>query len=259
MIDFVIVPLVVVGLVVNGLRLRARIPGSLADLPAQGDDCGYAWITSGRVTLDDATRRDAAAYAGAEGLDLVDVVPADLPATAARDLLRQVDPRAYRADPRAAGRSAGAAVLMAPELLKRAEVTEPGASVPGASVPGASVPGASEAGASEAGASEPADVIELVRRVRPYAGRTGAAIVAGPRLRSGGDDLAKRRARLRAAGVLVPVHLAFDVVPYALTVVALVTGAGGPCRVLTPAVSDLRRDGRPAARAARRRAAAGRA
>lgn len=197
----VLAPLVVVGLAVNGLRLRVRIPAALAPGPARpagsGDGDG-AWITSRRATLDDATRWDAAAYARAEGLDLVDVVPADLPATAARDLVRQVDPRAYRADRRAAGRSAGAAAMMGPELLKRAGVTEPDD-------------------------PEPADVIELVRRVRPYAGH-GAAIVAGPRLRCGGDDLAKRRARLRAGGVIVPVHLALDVVPYALTVIALVTG-----------------------------------
>jgi hypothetical protein len=195
MIALVLVPLVVVGLAVNGLRLRARMPPAL---PAGSDDGDYAWITSRRATLDDATRRDAAAYARAAGLDLVDVVPADLPATAARDLLRQVDPRAYRADPRAAGRSAGAAAMMGPELLQRAGVTRPDD-------------------------PEPADVIELVRRVRPYAGH-GAAIVAGPRLRCGGDDLAKRRARLRASGVIVPIHLALDVVPYALTVIALAAG-----------------------------------
>jgi SAM-dependent methyltransferase len=214
MIDFVLVPLVVVGLIVNGLRLRARVPaglaggladglaGGLARRTAGASDGGYAWITSRGVTVDEATRRDAAAYAQAEGLDLVDVVPAGLPATAARDLVRQVDPRAYRADWRAAGRSAGAAVLMTPDLLKRAEVTEP----------------------ADPDVLEPADVIDLVRRVRPYAGRAGTAIVTGPRLRSGGDDLAKRRARLRSSGVLVPVHLALDAVPCALTVIALVTG-----------------------------------
>ena len=195
MIALVIVALVIVGLAVNGLRLRARMPPPLPAGSA-GGDC--AWITSRQVTLDDATRRDAAAYARAEGLDLVDVVPADLPVTAARDLLRQVDPRAYRADPRAAGHSAGAAVMMDPGLLKRAGLTAPDD-------------------------PEPADVIDLVRRVKSYAGH-GAAIVAGPRLRSGGDDLAQRRARLHASGVIVPIHLALDVVPYALTVIALAAG-----------------------------------
>ncbi|MGH3156264.1 MAG: class I SAM-dependent methyltransferase, partial [Streptosporangiaceae bacterium] len=138
------------------------------------------------------------AYARAEGLDMVDLVPAGLPATAARDLLRQVDPRAYRNDRFATGRSAGAATLMDQALLKQAGVAEP------------SNP-------------EPADLADLARRIRPYAGH-GAAIVVAPRLHSGGDDLAKRRARLRANGAIVPVYLALDIVPYALTVIALAAG-----------------------------------
>jgi SAM-dependent methyltransferase len=200
MIALLLALLVVVGLAVNGLRLRKRMPAVLTPSgasPGWSGDGGYSWITSRRTPLDDATRRDAVAYARAQGLDLVDVIPASLPVTAARDLARQVDPRAYRDNPRAAGCGAGAAVLMAPELRKLADVSEPDA-------------------------AEPADVIELTRRMRPYAGH-GAAIVTAPRLQAGSDDPAKRRARLQAAGVFVPGHLALDAVPYALTVIALVT------------------------------------
>ena len=89
-------------------------------------------------------------------------------------------------------------MLIDPALLKRADVTTPGD-------------------------PEPADMIELARRIRPYAGQD-AAIVVAPRLHSGGDDLAKRPARLRANGVIVPVHLALDAIPYVLTLIALVAG-----------------------------------
>jgi SAM-dependent methyltransferase len=73
------------------------------------------------------------------------------------------------------------------------------------------------------GEPEPPDVIDVVRRLRPYAG-PGSAILAAPRLRSGRDDPAKRRARLRAGGAAVPVDLALDAVPYLLTVIAVATG-----------------------------------
>jgi SAM-dependent methyltransferase len=195
--------LVIAGLAVNGLRLRARIPPVLpAASPSAGPhanaDGDWAWITARQMALDEATRQDAIAYARAEGLDLVDLVPADLPATVARDLIRAVDPRSYRRDRIAAGRSAGAAVLIAQPLFQRAAVRAPGG----------------------AGRPEPADVAEAVRRIRPCAGH-GAAVVVAPGLRSAGDDLAKRRARLKANGAIVPVHLTFDAIPYALTVVAL--------------------------------------
>jgi SAM-dependent methyltransferase len=193
---------VVAGLIVNGLRLRARVPSALpaADTSAGGHADGEWTLATARETrADDATRSAAVAYALDEGLGLVDLVPADLPATAARDLLRRVDPRAYRTDRLSPGRGAGAAVLVAQTVIERA---------------GAGLPDE----------PEPADVIEIARRIRPYAGGHGAAIVVAPRLRSATDDLAKRRARLAASGVIVPVHLALEAVPYALTVIALLTG-----------------------------------
>lgn len=210
MISYILVPLVVAGLAVNGLRLRARVP---ARLPAAGPDpamaapgptaqAQWAWIT-GQTTVGEATRRDATAYASAENLSLLDLVPGDLPATAARDLVRRVDPRAYRASVLAVGRSAGAAMLADPALLERARVAEP------------------ESGDTRP-VLQPADVIGLARRLRPYA--EGAAIVVAAGLRSAGDDLAMRRARLRASGNIVGLHIALEVVPYALTVIALIAG-----------------------------------
>jgi SAM-dependent methyltransferase len=200
-IDFVVVPLVVAGLVANGLRLRRRVP---ARLPSGGDvrpgeSARWAWISSRATVLDEATRQDAVAYVTDEGLCLADLVPVDLPATAARDLVRRTDARAYRASAFAPGRGAGAAMLADLKLLARAQITAP----------------------SDV---EPADVIALNRRLRPYAGED-AAIVVAPRLRAAADDLGKRRARLRAtSGIdhIVGLHVALEVIPYALVVLALV-------------------------------------
>ncbi|HEV2372504.1 MAG TPA: class I SAM-dependent methyltransferase [Streptosporangiaceae bacterium] len=215
MIDLVLVPLIVVGLVLNGLRLRAHVPTVLSTAAARdgaegpgadasgtggadlgevaGADAG-AMVTADGIVMDEAVRHEVTAHARADGLELVDVVPGDLLATAARDLVRVFDPKAFRASRLLRGHSAGAAVWVSPGLVTRA-------------------------GLPEAGAPEAADVMELVRRLRPYAEHADVVVV--PALRAAADDLAKRRARLRANGVSVPVHTALEVIPYALTVAAL--------------------------------------
>jgi SAM-dependent methyltransferase len=195
MIDVVLVPLIVIGLVLNGLRLRVRVPPALAPGPGPPDDANFTWIISQGTSLDDETRQAALAYARGGNLDLVDVVPADLPVTAARDLVRAVDARAMRSGRLAPGGSAGAAVLADAALLKRAELTEPPEPAP-------------------------ADVIALARQLRPAASR-GAAIVTAPRLRAADSDLAQRRSRLAASGNIPSLHLALEMVPYVLTVIAL--------------------------------------
>jgi SAM-dependent methyltransferase len=199
--DVVLAVGVLAGLAINGLRLRARVPPLLPAPPAgsaPADADGWAWITSRGTAVDEATRRAAIAYATASGLEMVDLVPADLPATAARDLVRGVDPRAYRSDRLAPGRSAGAAVLVARPLLQRAGISASG----------------------RTGGADPADVTDAVRRIRPCAG-LAAAIVVAPGLRSAAGDLARRGARLRANAVSVPIHLVLDAIGYALTVAAL--------------------------------------
>ena len=197
----IITAVVVVGLIANGLRLRARVPPALPAPPAPpaGSDGDWTWITSRATTVDETTAAAAEAYASAEGLDMLDVVPADLPSTAARDLLRAVDPGKYRTNRLAIGRSSGTAVLVARAVFERARADVPDD-------------------------PESADVIASARRIRPFTSRHGAAFSVAPWLRSGKDDLAKRPARLRANGVIVGVHLALDVIPYALTIIALLTG-----------------------------------
>lgn len=191
--------LVVVGLAANALRLRARIPAALpAPAPDQPDD-ERTWLTARGAVLDDAARRAATGYARAEGLDLLDLVPANLPATAARDLLRSVDPRAYTSDRLAPGRSAGTAACVTREAAERA-------------------------GQGARDGLEPADLITIVRRIRPCARPRGAAIAVAPGLSADGDDLAKRAARLRANGVMVGLAQAADAVPWLATAAALATG-----------------------------------
>jgi Methyltransferase domain len=195
MIDIVLVPLLVIGLVLNGLRLRARVPAALPSAPGPADDGNFAWIISQGTSLDDETRQAAVAYARGESLELLDVVPGDLPVTAARDLVRQVSPGALRSKRLAAGGSAGAALLADVALLKRAELTVPTDLAP-------------------------ADVITLARRIKPCASG-GMTMITSHGFRAAADDLAQRKSRLVAAGSLPWLHLECEMVPYAVTVIAL--------------------------------------
>ncbi|HEX4832430.1 MAG TPA: class I SAM-dependent methyltransferase [Trebonia sp.] len=220
----IVTAIVVAGLIVNGLRLRARVPSALPAAPAgpggsrpPGPD--WTWLTARGTAPDAATRRAAAAHAAAERLEMLELVPSDLPVTAARDMLRRVDPVAYRDNRIAVGRGAGIAVLVAGPMAERADarpVDEPG---------------------------DPADVVAAIRHLRPCAPSRGAAIVVAPGLRYGtspgggypagggtaGDgrtagDLDRRRARLQANQVVVSVHVALDAIPFALTALALAAG-----------------------------------
>jgi SAM-dependent methyltransferase len=253
--------LVITGLLLNALRLRSRTPTPLPPTPAHipgaptpahipgaptpahipgaptpahipgaptpaspisifsptgtsSPSANWTWITARGLPLGQTTRQDALAYAAAERLDLLDLVPADLPATAARDLLRAVDPRRYRSDRLAPARSAGAALLIAQPLLAQSTPHQSTQTTPHQSTP--------QRASQSTIPDQPADLIATARRIRPCA--TSPAIAVGPALSAAPDDLAKRRARLQANGVIVPVHLALEAIPYALTVAALLTG-----------------------------------
>ncbi|MCX5275109.1 class I SAM-dependent methyltransferase [Streptomyces virginiae] len=140
---------------------------------------GWRLLTARGVEPDPATFLAACAYAEGEGLRVLDLLPADLPAERALGLLRLVDPARYRQDRLAAGRGAGFAVLATEEVLARAGV-DPGGPRP-----------------------DPAELIALTRRLKEYAAdATGLAIAPG--LSCGGLGEAAgpaRAAELRAQGL----------------------------------------------------------
>ncbi len=114
--------LLVVGITLNGLRLRQRAselrtlpPAPLDDAP---DAATFAALVADTVILDNATAASAAAFGRERSVDLVDLVPADLPAQQALDFVRMVDPVAWRTDPFGSGKGAGHAVVATSDLLR---------------------------------------------------------------------------------------------------------------------------------------------
>ncbi|WP_327250788.1 class I SAM-dependent methyltransferase [Streptomyces sp. NBC_01244] len=146
---------------------------------------GWRLLTADGVEPDTATFLAACAHADREGLQVLDLLPGDLPAERVLSLLRLVDPAGYRQDRLGEGRGAGFAVLVTEEVLARAGVDPAG-------------PGAT-----------PADLMAVIRRVKEFAAdATGLAIApalsCGPRAAATGPA---RAAELRAQG-LPPLALA---------------------------------------------------
>ncbi|WP_314246653.1 class I SAM-dependent methyltransferase [Streptomyces sp. DSM 40907] len=162
-------------------RLRAIpvlpvTPPAAAGVPRAA---GWRLLTARGVEPDPATFLAACAYAGGEGLRVLDLLPVDLAAERALGLLRLVDPARYRQDRLGEGRGAGFAVLATEEVLARAGV-DPGGP-----------------------RRDPAELLALTRRLKEYAAdATGLAIAPG--LRCGGaaePGGPARAAELRARGL----------------------------------------------------------
>ncbi|MFF4007432.1 methyltransferase domain-containing protein [Streptomyces sp. NPDC001717] len=162
-------------------RLRAVhvlpvVPPPAAAVPRPA---GWRLLTARGVEPDAATFLAACAHAEREGLRVLDLLPADLPAERALGLLRLVDPARYREDRLGEGRGAGFAVLVADEVRARAGVDAAGPY------------------------STPAELLTLTRRLKEYApDATGLAIA--PALSCGSFGVvggAARAAELRAQGL----------------------------------------------------------
>ncbi|MFJ8565776.1 methyltransferase domain-containing protein [Streptomyces sp. NPDC093514] len=151
-------------------------PGAAAGVPRAA---GWRLITARGVEPDAPTFLAACAHAEAEGLRVLDLLPADLPAERALGLLRLVDPARYRQDRLAAGRGAGFAVLVTEEVLARAGV-DPAGPRP-----------------------DTAELLALTRRLKEYAAdATGLAIAPGLSCGGAGDPGGPARAaELRAQGL----------------------------------------------------------
>ncbi len=83
---------------------------------------GHRFVTAAGVTVDEATARAASAHALREGLDVVDLVPADLPVERLLAVMRFIDPATFRAKAIANGVGALQAMLVSLEVADRARV-----------------------------------------------------------------------------------------------------------------------------------------
>lgn len=140
--------------VLDGVRLRARL-ARLPVLPPADEpvDDGHRFITAPGVALDEATRRAASAWARAEGLEVVDLVPGDLDTERLLGVLRLVDSDHDRAHPFAPAHSAGHAILVHTDVAERA-------------------------GIDSASAPDPVVFIRLMRRLKQHAARRTAHALA---------------------------------------------------------------------------------
>lgn len=132
------------GIAANALRLRARVQGlavvDTAAAPSTGpgsapgdapgerrtaragrsvEAAGFSLVSASGVVVDDATAVAAVGHAEACGLDVVDLVPGDLPSTRLIELATHLDPRTYRHDRLAIGWGAGHAAVVRTAVLER--------------------------------------------------------------------------------------------------------------------------------------------
>jgi SAM-dependent methyltransferase len=170
-------------------RMRGRL-SALPALPDAGvDDEGFTVVTAPGVTIDHATRCAAITYARNEQLDVVDLVPGDLPAIRAMGYAQLVDPALLRKKRLAVGRSAGHAIVVSRDVAERARITSP---------------------------DDEVAMVKLAVRLKTYAPASFASAVA-PREHARPERLARRRAILGAIlGASLPVALLIQPALFAL-------------------------------------------
>ena len=158
----------------TALRLRRRASVLPKVVPSGGvevDQAAWRAVAVPGAQLDREAVDAVARWAETNGLDAVDVVPADLPVERALDLLRQVDASTYRTNPLLEGRTAGHAVVIREEVAKRADLPDREVT--------------------------PAEMIEIARQVKRFAPRTSTVAVV-PGTRAIAEDLTERRAVQKA-------------------------------------------------------------
>ena len=111
-------------LVLDALRMRGRI-GQLEILTESGAPASHRLVAPRGVTVAPATVRAASAYARDRKLDVVDLVPRDLPVIRAMTLVQLLDPARYRRDRTLPGRTAGHALLVSEDVAMRAGILRP--------------------------------------------------------------------------------------------------------------------------------------
>jgi SAM-dependent methyltransferase len=111
-------------MIADAFRMRGRA-GALPVLAPSDEPATHRLVCAPGVEVGDATLRAASAFARAHELDVLDLVPRDLPALRALSLLYLVDPRRYRGDRLGLGRTAGHAVILSHDVAVRARVADP--------------------------------------------------------------------------------------------------------------------------------------
>jgi SAM-dependent methyltransferase len=172
------------------LNRRARRLAVLDDRPGRQPpdlpDDGYTLVTAAGVAVDAATQAAAVRHARAHDLDVLDLVPGDLPSGVLQALLLQIDPARYRDDRLAVGRGAGHAAVVRTAVLDRLAAAHP-------------PPGDGWRDL------DPVAALEVARRLKRYA-PTATDLAVAPSLRSVPVDAGWRLPHLRAlAGVAAPV------------------------------------------------------
>ena len=107
-----------------GLVLRRRLAAvpvlEPTDEPAAAE---HRLVTAAGVTVDDATLRAASRHARRHGLDVLDLVPADLAVEPLLAFAWRVVPGTFRDDPLATGFAADHALLVTEDVLARSQTT----------------------------------------------------------------------------------------------------------------------------------------
>ena len=219
------------------LNRRARRLAVLDDRPgrqpADLPDDGYTLVTAAGVAVDDATQAAAARHARAHDLDVLDLVPGDLPSGVLQALLLQIDPARYRDDRLAVGRGAGHAAVVRTALLARVAAAHP--------PPGRRLARPRPRGRPRAGPP--------VEAVRAHGHRPGRR--ARPAGRARRRRLAARRISRALAGVAAPVLAPLPAVGAVLALLAplvhpVAGGAALAAYLAQPALVARRYAGPPA-------------
>src|SRR5262245_58775964 len=175
--------LLFVGILANGVRLRrrlqriARVDGTpsgadvVGELDRAVDIDGWCFVTAAGIVLDDAVKGAVVAHARREGLDVVDLLPADLPVERALESLRMIDTAVFRTNRLHPGRGFYQALAVSPDVARRAEL-------------------------EQTADLDPYEMVKVTTRLKQFAPASmDVAVVEG--LRATADDPVRRKAFLR--------------------------------------------------------------
>ncbi len=120
-----LIGLLLVVFVADALKLRKRAGGVLESPDDAGPvSPGWEIVAAAGVNVSDATAAGAVKTATEQGIEVLDLAPANLPALQSLGLLQLYDPATYRTTPFATGRTAGHAVACTSDVYARAGAPE---------------------------------------------------------------------------------------------------------------------------------------